>query len=879
MSVSSCDTLNIMSIGNSKKILEIVEIIFIDAVNLVPNMIPSKYLDLRKRIENQVCQLKNGTLVFKIYELVYILSKELSRSGSREDIVVARRGEKYITKGCSGLIYDVIYLNGCQRSDVIKLAKNYGNVSAVQSKIQNEYSILQDLHKNGNIVGIQAAPYAWISYKHNNINEIGYLSIKYKISGEQLSDAIWEKMKVFENKKNALVKLNKEAGQISANVISGLKALHLSGRIHGHLCMSTLLYRENDLVIGSISSVRKISGLAPVGKYPKIEGIFDWVIPEFASFPIREKVISELEENRESYETATPEEKIKILDKVKSRIVLLLKQNDKFALGLALFKLWAGKSPKFTKFRFSSDTARYFCYFDQLQVQIIKKGLQNCMVNLPVMIQQTILNMIIEGSDSSNSLRDIKNDKNKAEVRKFTIELGGLVERSEMYENKKDLKKDLKKGLNRVSGFLNNFFYDDSCVSLQGDFDKLRDVLSRAKSLLSPLLSQKKTKAVELIYADIKTRLKFSDEHLLELKVFLKEELSKIKKSNPNGSFQVNDWLYMVSKEISSDCVSRVISIARRALEPFAKGSYGVVYDVDYFDGSGRSDIMKVANDSERAEDDLENEYYLLRRIHEKGIVAGIQTPPHLLISFLFQHISRKGYLAPKYKMNGDELSRIIRIPQKNGILLFPQEVVRKFTDNIISGLKFIHESGIVHGDIKVGNLLYRENELVIGDFGGAREISELSRFTDYPSIRDIFKGWVTCTYMYISYPIYKKVEGILAANKEAYENAESKKEALEILKHQISPLMKQNDRYALGVALYELWVGSFPEFTEKHIYVNEIKRYCFSFDQILQVGFIKRNLSLNDSFLPEDTRQTILNLMLEGADFELMLGESDSCD
>ncbi|XP_072565341.1 serine/threonine-protein kinase PLK3-like [Paramormyrops kingsleyae] len=71
----------------------------------------------------------------------------------------------------------------------------------------------------------------------------------------------------------------------------------------------------------------------------------------------------------------------------------------------------------------------------------------------------------------------------------------------------------------------------------------------------------------------------------------------------------------------------------------------------------------------------------------------------------------------------------LVNIIEARGTLTNPE--VRYYMHQLISGLKYIHEKGYIHRDIKLDNLLINDNmELKIGDFGSATELK--------PGIRDL---------------------------------------------------------------------------------------------------------------------------------------------
>jgi serine/threonine protein kinase len=64
------------------------------------------------------------------------------------------------------------------------------------------------------------------------------------------------------------------------------------------------------------------------------------------------------------------------------------------------------------------------------------------------------------------------------------------------------------------------------------------------------------------------------------------------------------------------------------------------------------------------------------------------------------------------------------KLSQKQKLISLAKK--RRMARELAMGLRYIHNQGIIHGDLKPGNLLWNDREAVIADFGGARRKSEL---------------------------------------------------------------------------------------------------------------------------------------------------------
>lgn len=202
----------------------------------------------------------------------------------------------------------------------------------------------------------------------------------------------------------------------------------------------------------------------------------------------------------------------------------------------------------------------------------------------------------------------------------------------------------------------------------------------------------------------------------------------------------------------------------------------------------------------------LENEYSVLMDIHKDGKKIGVTPPPHT-----FVHGSTIGFLTDKQTMNGKQLGR--KIPE-GGIQITPMQK-EKMVNDTVSGLETIHQLGYCHQDVKSDNLLWNEEskELLICDFGGVRKFSNLAALDHFPETLEIFG---THTSDYVSYDIYKSVENILEKFKPIYnshsEPVDKEKLLKEMFKSEIEPLIVKNDRFALGLSLFETLTGTTPD-------------------------------------------------------------------
>ncbi|EJK76952.1 hypothetical protein THAOC_01259, partial [Thalassiosira oceanica] len=148
------------------------------------------------------------------------------------------------------------------------------------------------------------------------------------------------------------------------------------------------------------------------------------------------------------------------------------------------------------------------------------------------------------------------------------------------------------------------------------------------------------------------------------------------------------------------------------------KGSFGRVYmGMNGVSGNFMAvKILQIPNDNRRAIiDDLQREIDLMKTLKHPNIVrylgAEVDRPRNIL------HIFQEW--AP-----GGSVSSLLR--QFGGP--FTTAVVRSYTSQILSGLQYLHSHGIIHRDIKGGNILVSsDGSIKVADFGASKRVEVLS--------------------------------------------------------------------------------------------------------------------------------------------------------
>jgi len=149
-------------------------------------------------------------------------------------------------------------------------------------------------------------------------------------------------------------------------------------------------------------------------------------------------------------------------------------------------------------------------------------------------------------------------------------------------------------------------------------------------------------------------------------------------------------------------------------LEMIGKGGYGTVYKGLHRSRGNFVAIKKISLTSSVSEDQLNSlmmEIKLLQRLRHMNIVKYID------------HVLSKNsiYIVMEYM----ELGSLERMVKKHGI--FPEELAVVYVRQILEGLYYLHEQGVVHRDIKAANtLISTDGSAKLADFGVATQLSDM---------------------------------------------------------------------------------------------------------------------------------------------------------
>ncbi|KAJ7540029.1 hypothetical protein O6H91_11G119200 [Diphasiastrum complanatum] len=148
--------------------------------------------------------------------------------------------------------------------------------------------------------------------------------------------------------------------------------------------------------------------------------------------------------------------------------------------------------------------------------------------------------------------------------------------------------------------------------------------------------------------------------------------------------------------------------------DEIGKGAYGRVYKSLDLENGDFVAIKQVSLENIPAEDlaSIMLEIDLLKNLNHKNIVkyqGSFKTKTHL-------------YIILEYVENGS-LASIIK-PNKFGA--FPESLVAVYIAQVLEGLAYLHEQGVIHRDIKGANILTTKEGLVkLADFGVATKLTE----------------------------------------------------------------------------------------------------------------------------------------------------------
>lgn len=147
------------------------------------------------------------------------------------------------------------------------------------------------------------------------------------------------------------------------------------------------------------------------------------------------------------------------------------------------------------------------------------------------------------------------------------------------------------------------------------------------------------------------------------------------------------------------------------------RGAMGVVY-LARDRRIGRLVALKTLQAKHQGSDSgNEDATAFLRRFHREAEMCGSLIHPNIITLYEVGYASKQiTYLAMEY-VDGESLLSLLR---RNGRL--DLETALKITDDVLQGLAYAHDRGVIHRDIKPANILVTvEGQAKVADFGVAR--------------------------------------------------------------------------------------------------------------------------------------------------------------
>lgn len=218
----------------------------------------------------------------------------------------------------------------------------------------------------------------------------------------------------------------------------------------------------------------------------------------------------------------------------------------------------------------------------------------------------------------------------------------------------------------------------------------------------------------------IRTRLK-EREYLLDKNKNGFVDMYRIEEVLGGGKFGIVRSMVDVLKNRKIPIVIKEVYVQKRLQENDS--------NIDENEEKKNSSIKQdglIAKEANQSHIDAENEYLLLCHLHKNGKITGIQYAPFKFLKILDPDSLKliTAYITPKYDRNFcEEIERLDELESREPEMALQAKLFQFYQH--LSGLTHLHENGILHGDIKPGNILVKLNSkgmLVsdIADLGGA---------------------------------------------------------------------------------------------------------------------------------------------------------------
>jgi hypothetical protein len=279
--------------------------------------------------------LRSGgnTTAFKSGSKLVVVTKD---EQGKLSISKTNKAVDLLGAGGFGVVYRSQNISLNESSGVIKVAKDN---RAARADVQNEHTLLRELHKDGPVKGLQAAPHAVFKYTSNKLLGLmktartGYVGVKYDGDGFDL---------FFKTAPS-----NTAKADMIGQIVEGRNALKKAGIYHGDIKPENMLFRQVgdkvELVIADFGGARKFSDLFEAGP-PFIGAHTPAYLHEGLANEV-DRFGEKLKQNKAlAAKSQPPDTKLEdSIKKLEVGIQKLMEKIDDFALGLSLLELWAGQ--------------------------------------------------------------------------------------------------------------------------------------------------------------------------------------------------------------------------------------------------------------------------------------------------------------------------------------------------------------------------------------------------------------------------------------------------------------------------------------------------------------------------------------------------------
>ena len=355
--------------------------------------------------------------------------------------------------------------------------------------------------------------------------------------------------------------------------------------------------------------------------------------------------------------------------------------------------------------------------------------------------------------------------------------------------------------LSKLNYNINKFKYVN--LKYQENFVSEFKILLNIKSL---------AKQLKLSYFDVLSVSSNSDklteliDQRLTVLVCYEKLISNYKKSHPEFSLKESTLLKVVEQAVEKLVENDPVMIKADHEKFIAKTEENALslLHLSQFLGNGSTgDVFELSDINTRqiyayktsrtgekgGERQIRKEFEHLNLLNEHGRVYGVQSKPHAIHQITYKKDLNTSYIGDKY--DGDLMSYIKEADNHSDAEVFENHLF--IAHQLIAGLKYVQFKGMIHGDIKPGNVLIKKRPtgllVCLADWEDAKLISQS---------RDYILKNRTYTPKYC--PILKKKKKIISIQG----------------KPQFIQMQYCKDLFALGTTLYQLFAKKSP------FYVNE---------------------------------------------------------